>query len=185
MKTWKKILLGLLVLGLVCCGIGLMLPREWNIETHVDIAAPPAAIHPHIDRPATFTEYMQKHALGEDPASVIEFDFTGPENGVGAGWHAHSKTPMGESNVHIQLTRSEPEYGIDYQGKIETDVVNDWGSIRFSEGPDGTTRVTWTDRGEGPPILGAIFRPFIEKTMTAFFRGILVQLKNGVESEQE
>jgi hypothetical protein len=174
---WAAIVFGLL--AVVCCGIGLVLPGDWNIETSVVMKAKPEEIHALISRPRTFVTYADAwQAKQPEYADIVnEYTFSEVEEGVGAWWISESEG----SKVRIEITKSDPQKGIWYEGAIQQDEVNDHGSITF-EAVEGGTKVTWVDTGTLPPVVGGFLVGWIESALEPFFHGMLLEAKAAVES---
>ena len=174
---WGAAIVGVLVV--VCCVASLLAPTEWNVRTSVVIDAPPERIHAYVNRPRVWVQFAERHAAVVEPETEMTFTFSDIEEGVGA-WYV-SEAPG--SKVHIEYTASDPAKGIEYQGRIETDEVNDHGSITY-EVVEGGTRVTWTDKGDVPTGFG-LMTGVLEDHLTPFFTGILTELKTAVESGEQ
>jgi len=143
------------------------------------VNATPARIHQEIATPKNFVMHAEAWAKSEGHEDPFEYEFSGPESGEGAEWS--SKTEG--SHVRIKITKSDPATGIEYEGRIEKDEVNDHGSIKY-EVVDGGTKVTWTDKGElGIPVAGPWFGMALSSQLEKAFNGILVQVKKTCESE--
>ncbi len=181
----KKVLKILGVLLVVCCVLGVvlaaLLPKEWKAETSVVIAAPPAEILPYVHRPRRWLNFVERYAQASGRPAEFTYTFEGPEEGAGAGWTSESQG----SRVSIRFTSSDPETGVAYEGKIESDEVNDHGVIAFEATPEGTL-VVWRDAGTIPfsrggglvaGVLGGMLEPF--------FLGTLEELKKAVEAKED
>lgn len=125
--------------------IGWVLPDEALVVRSVTIAAPPAAIHPHLD---TLRAWPEWSAWNKQADSTVVFGFRGPASGVGALWTWDGKV---FSQGQLEILESDPARGMRYVVTMGNGFKA-YGDIAFSPGPGGTT-LTWTDRmpmGMGP-----------------------------------
>ena len=92
MKALKWIGIGVGVLILVVCGIGLVLPAKWEVNTSVVIDAKPAAIYPHIATPKVFVKHFEAYSMSqpESAGTTFEYEFGDVEIGAGAWWVSKS-----------------------------------------------------------------------------------------------
>jgi hypothetical protein len=125
--------------------VGWLLPDEIATQRSLSISARPEAIHPELDRLATWPEWSIWNAE-TDPGA--RFAFSGPERGAGAvwTWEGGKKFKQGR----LELVESDPERGIRYRVNVEGFEVD--GRIDFEPAGDGT-KLVWIDRteiGRGP-----------------------------------
>jgi hypothetical protein len=179
MKVLKIALLVLLVLVVLFVGIGLFLPDQWNVERSILIQAPPEAIHDWVDRPSRWNDWFAWEEMTKDPAYKVTTN--GPERGVGASYAWTSDS----SNGKLVIKSSDPKTGIYLDESIESDEVNAQGAIVYTPAEGGATRVTWTDTGKLPPVIGGWFRGMLESTLGEHFGKGLANLKAKVEAEQK
>ncbi len=178
MKWIKRLGIAFAALLVLCCGIGLLLPSEWTVNTSVEIDASLAEVYPHISTPRLFTAHTESYAVKTDRGGLTTFELGDVEQGAGAWWTATSEG----SNVHIEITKAEPAEGMWYEGKIQSEVVNSHGSILMEDLGDGRTRVTWDDKGTlDMPVVGGLVGVGINYVLEEFFHGTLVEIKTAVE----
>lgn len=161
--------------------LGLALPRTWHVERSVVIAAPPELIHPFVE---DFAEW-QKWAHWQDArdGDGVRRTHSTPSSGVGAQttWTGSS---MGEGMMRI--VESDEAVGIKLEEAIDSNgEINAYGSIAYEVQQDGSTRVTWTDAGTAPRVIGPYFIWLIHSTLTEHFDGALRNLKRIAEQEQK
>lgn len=162
---------GLVVLLVV---VGLFLPREWSVERSVVINAPSERIHPFIVKLPAWQEWAAWNK-GMDPD--VKYEYSGPAEGVGATW-SWNGPKMGKGKMII--TSADPAKGITVDEAIETDEINAHGAFAYAAEGAGT-RVTWTDRGTLPPVIGGYFRGQINDMLGEHFQTGLTKLKEVVE----
>lgn len=125
--------------------VGWVLPDAATVVRTAMIAAPPAAIHPHLDTLRTWPEWS---AWSKEADSTATFGFRGPVSGVGALWTWDGQV---FSQGQLEILESDPARGLRYLVTLGNGFTAQ-GEIAFSAGPGGTT-ITWTDRmpmGMGP-----------------------------------
>lgn len=175
----KKALLwvGLMAVGLllVCTVLGLLLPNaRWSVERSVEVAAPPAAIHPFVEDFRAWEAWAARDAE-RDPTRKVSY--SGAAKGVGASF-SWVGDELGRGTITI--TESDPERGVWFDEMIESDAINARGSITYTAAQGGT-RVTWTDEGELPPLVGQLLEGSIEQRLGDHFAAGLEQLRRLVE----
>lgn len=168
--VFKKVLLGFVAVIALLVAVGAALPRQWKVVRSVDIAAPPAAIHPLIDDLRRWPEWA---AWNKQMDPEVVWTYSGPARGVGAAW-AWNGPQMGRGKMTI--TRSDPELGVWIDECIEGDEVNAQGFLEFAH-VDGKTRVTWSDTGTLPPVIGGYLVGLINDMLAGHFEVGLQGLK--------
>ena len=154
MKALKIVGLVLVALVVLCVGIGLFLPRSWSVSRSILIQAPPEQIHPWVDSPAKWKEWFDFTGMGEE----MQVTVSGPERGVGATY----EWTMPGSRGRLVITESDAKTGIYIDEWIESDEKNARGSIAYTAAEGGATRVTWTDQGTLPPVIGGYVRGMVD-----------------------
>lgn len=170
---WIGIFIGLAIVALV--GVGLVLPRQWEVEVERTIEASPETVH------ALVSDVEQWHRWMFDPAAEAA-GMTVEASGQGVG--ATVSWSGGGSTGEMHLVESTLESGIRWDGKIETDEVNNHGSITYAVA-DGQVTVTLRDTGELPPVLGGFFVPVMNSGLRQHFEGALGRLEATAEGEVE
>jgi len=169
---WLGIVLLLAVVTTVV--VGLLLPREWSVETSVEIEGELASIH------ALVSDLEQWDRWMFDP----EQDGAGMTlEAVGAGVGATIRWSGQGSQGAMTLVEADPASGIRWDGMIESDAVNNHGQIRYEPLDGGVVRVTLTDKGTLPPVLGGFFVPVMNSALSQHFGAALGRLEAVVEGE--
>ena len=168
---WLGIIFGLAVAALV--GVGLLLPREWRVELSVEIEAEPAVIHALVEDATRWDEWMFDP---DQDATNTQLEAEG--RGVGASVRWTSEGSKGQ----MVLVEADPEVGIAWDGLIETDEINNHGTIRYEPLEGGRVRVTLIDEGTLPPIVGGYFVPVMNAGLTTHFDAALTRLEHVAEN---
>jgi hypothetical protein len=125
-------------------------PSRFRVERSVAIAAPPAAIFPHLDNPAKSHVWSPWAKL--DPGARHAFE--GPAAGVGASstWSGNSEVGEGRQTI-VESRRDEFV-------RLRLDFAKPFASTSMAEfalRPDGRhTHVTWSVAGESNFLCKAI-----------------------------
>lgn len=166
---WLAIILGLAVLTAVV--VGALLPREWHVEVSVETNAEVAAIHPLVSDAERWDEWMF------DPAHAGKLELEVEGSGVGAtvAWVGDG------SKGEITLIESDPATGVRWDGKIETDTVNNHGRVTYQVLDGGKVKITLTDEGTLPPIIGGYFVPVMNSALSQHFQAALERLATAAE----
>lgn len=172
--------------GLLGCGglllfvvlLGLALPRQWHAQRSREINASPEVVHHFV---GDFQRWERWAFWQDDQDPRVTRTHSAPSSGVGAQttWEGPS---MGRGRLRI--VESDPATGIKLEEAIESDEVNATGTITYERLGDGVTRVTWTDTGTGPLVIGGLFRWAINSGLGKHMEGALAELKRLAEQEQ-
>jgi hypothetical protein len=175
MKLVGRIALGLFAALILAAVAAALLPRQWRVERSVTIAAAPERIHPFFDDLRRWPEWTPWNKE-LDPRA--KWAYGGPDRGVGAraAWDGPA---LGKGRMEI--VESDPARGLRLDEAIEAEVVNAHARIEYADAPGGT-RVTWTDEGTLPPVVGGLFRGVIEDTLGEHLTQALAKLKATVEA---
>lgn len=165
---WLGIMLGAAVALIVI--IGSLLPREWGVELSVEIEGEPEAIHALVSNVEQWPRWM----FDPDDTSLT-MQTQGQGVGASVSWTGEG------SRGEMSLVESAPETGIAWDGKIESDEVNNHGSIRYEIVEPGRVRVTLVDEGTLPPIVGGFFVPVMNSGLHQHFTAALDRLELAVE----
>lgn len=174
----KKFAIAVIAAVALTFGVGLWLPRGWRVEREVLIDAPPERVYALLFDLKRWQEWsVWTRAM--DP--LLRNTYEGPQEGVGAKW-LWLGPQMGRGRLVI--TAADPAKGLELEQAIESDTVNSHASLRFTvEG--GKTRVTWTDEGTLPPLVGGLFRGTVEQKLSVHLATSLERLKSLLETRQE
>ena len=176
MKILKIVVIAIVAVVALLMGIGLVLPRDWNVERSILIRAEPAAIHRYVETPSTWREWFAWDDLRDDPSFKVTI--SGPASGVGA---AYEWTGNLSGSGRIVITYSDPKSGIRFDEAIQRNEVNAKGSILYTSADGGMTRVTWSDSGMLPAVIGGYFRGSVNEALGKAFETSLGNLKSKVE----
>jgi len=182
MKVLKIVLVVALVLAVLVVGIGLALPRDWNVERSILIQAPPSKIHPWVEAPSRWNDWFAWEEMKSDPTYKVWT--SGPEKGVGA---TYQWTGDAAGRGRIVITSSDPASGVYLDEWIEADPAgekNASGTIVYTAADGGATRVTWSDQGKLPPVVGGFVRGLVSDAIGQAFEKGLANLKTKVEGSK-
>lgn len=178
----KKVLIGLavlVVLLLVCCGVGMGVKQDYRVERSIDIAAPPAAIHATVADLPTWKEWTV-WTEAEDPACVWQF-----EGEPGNVDHAMEWEGPVHMDGRVLITALRPD-----SGGIEYDMWSRQGAD-FSKGHfviepngDGST-VTWAFWGEAPMLMTAAMDSMVGPMFEGGLEGLKARHEGGTDAAQE
>ena len=176
MKWFGAIVVGLAVLFLI---VGLLLPRKYHVEREVTIAAPPAAIHPAINRLAEWPNWT---AWTVERFPDMKVSFSGPEEGVGARyeWNGES-TGQGE----LEVLTSDPEKGITYDMAFDHGAMPSTGGLKYEPAGEQTKVVWYADGDLGFSPVNRYFGLLLDGMMGPDFQTGLNNLKKRVEATNE
>ncbi|NJO84881.1 MAG: hypothetical protein HC828_20360 [Blastochloris sp.] len=85
------------------------------------------------------------------------------------------------SKGEITMVESDPATGVRWDGKIETDTVNNHGRVSYQVLDGGKVKVTLTDEGTLPPIIGGYFVPVMNSALSQHFQAALGRLATAAE----
>lgn len=164
----------LLTLGVLIV-IGLVLPRNYQAERSITVAAPAAAIYPLV---SDFREWDSwAHWADDDPTLTREFAGAAREVGAIVRWRGE-RAGWGS----LEIVESEPHQGITFIERVRSHEPTGTGRIDLEE-DQGVTVVRWRDQGTLPPIIGGYFRGYMVETLEAHFAEGLRRLKARVEHQ--
>jgi hypothetical protein len=173
-KIVSAAVLGVFLLLLIA---GLVLPRRWTVEAQVVVHAPPEAVHPFVEDLRKWSDWANRQP--GDP--TLEVTFSGPERGVGAT-RSYRGRHAGEGST--TLTVSDPNRGVWFDSKVNSERVNAHGSITY-EALSGSTTVTWKDQGMLPLVIGGYLRDSVETGLRQHLDAGLSELKRLSEKSVE
>ena len=146
-RRWpKRSMLGLLVLLVLCIGIGFFLPAKQHIECSIIVRGKAEEVF-HVL--ATLKRWPDWTAWTTNRFPDMTLRFEGAESGVGATMIAAGKS-SGDGTVKI--VEANPASGIAYALDFNHGMQVFAGAIRYTNTSDGL-RVTWTldaDLGVNP-----------------------------------
>ena len=169
---WLGIVLLLAAMTVVV--VGLLLPREWSVEKSVEITGDMAEIHALVSDAEQWDRWMFEPG---DAGTGMTTQADGQGVGATINWSGEG------SHGEIVLVESDPAKGIRWDGKIETDEVNNHGQIRYEQLDGGVVRVTLIDTGTLPPVFGGFFVPVMNSALGQHFAAALGRLEAVVEGQ--
>jgi uncharacterized membrane protein len=153
--------------------IGLLLPREWKVENSVEITGELAEIHALVADAEQWDRWMFDPS---DAGAGLSTQTEGQGVGATVRWSGEG------SKGAITIIEADPGKGIRWDGKIETDEVNNHGQIRYEQLDGGVVRVTLIDTGTLPPVFGGYFVPVMNSALHLHFGAALGRLEALVEA---
>lgn len=179
MKILKFAGIAIVVLVVLFVGIGFFLPRDWSVERSILIQAPPESIHPWVETPAKWNDWFAWEEMKSDPEYKVWT--SGPASGPGATYE-WSGSAMKSGTGKLVVSKSDPKSGIHLDEWINGDEKNATGSILYTPADAGWTRVTWTDNGRLPAVIGGWFLGAVESGLGQAFEKGLANLKAKAEA---
>ncbi len=169
-----KILVALVVLVVVVCGVGFILPSDYSVERSVVIKAEPSAIFPYLNDLKRWPEWSP---WTKEKYPKMETTYHGADSGVGA----ESKwTDPDNGNGRMVITKSDPENGIDYDLFFD-EFPKSMGTITLKP-VDGGVEISMTNAGDlGGGIISNYFVLMMGPMMGGEFEDGLAKLKAVVE----
>jgi uncharacterized membrane protein len=155
--------------------VGLLLPREWEVRASVEIEGEVEQIHALV---ADLERWDQWMFDPEQDAAAISSQVEG--SGVGATIRWSGKGSTGT----ITLVEVDPATGVRWDGRIESDEINNHGEIRYEPLEAGVVRVTLVDKGTLPPVFGGYFVPVMNAALGQHFEAALGRLETAVSQPQ-
>jgi uncharacterized protein YndB with AHSA1/START domain len=145
MRILRRIFWGLLFLIAVMSAAAFLLPKDMTVERSTVIAAAPEKIFPYLNNPRKFNEWSPW--IPRDPKATYEF--SGPEEGVGARMTWRSDRPDVGSGTSVVTGSEAPTLVF-----TEAEVNQMQATAKLELSPvDADTAVTWTfeaDLGNNP-----------------------------------
>ena len=178
MNVLKKVLIFLFATVVLIALISYLLPSRVRVERSTSIHAPPERIYEKVGTLKTWKDWT---AWNPTKYPKMQWTYEGPESGVGA----ISKWTDPGGNGKLEITKANPQSGIDYDLSFDT-MPTVPGTIAFS--PDGEgTKVSWFfESVAGWNTIERYFYFFwMDRMIGADFETGLAGLKKAVESEPQ
>jgi hypothetical protein len=175
MKWLKRIVLGLLAAAGLFVIIGLLLPRQYQVQRSIVIGTSPATIYPYLVNLKRWPEWSA-WTTAQDPTLVYSYE--GPEEGPGAisRWEA-KKLGQGE----MKLTTADPIQGVRFDLSFEHGQYRCVSALLFAPTDDGT-QLTWSMAGDsGANPIGRWFNLFMDRMVGPDLEAGLAKLKRLAE----
>jgi hypothetical protein len=151
----KKLLLAFAAVVLVFLGYVALQPPVGEVTRSALIAAPPAAVYPHVNDFHKWEAWSPWAKLDPDAKA----SYSGPASGVGAAfaWAGNSEVGKGKMTIVESHPNEHIKIKLDFEEPMASASIAD-----FTFKPEGSgTRVTWQMQGE---------RPFLARAMCILFR---------------
>jgi hypothetical protein len=152
------LLFGLAALG----GLGAVffMPTTWEVTRQREIAAPAAAIYPHL---VDLRRWNVWSPWQETAYPGLVFHYAGPASGVGAEVSWDSKA-TGDGSLRI--VGAEAPWKVRVARTVQKGKIRSLDTIRLEPRAGGRTLVTWEDRGDlGRTLLGRLSLSLVEELM--------------------
>ncbi|MEM7456833.1 MAG: SRPBCC family protein [Planctomycetota bacterium] len=163
-----------LILLLLVLGIGMILPRDYDIRSQVEIDAPAEEVFARIN---SLPEWRSWSPWNSSDLTGLGIRYSGEESGTGSvqTW----SDPRGEGK--LWLTESTPHESVSYSMEFANFPKLD-GNFNLAQSGDKTT-VTWSSTGTLPsgPFYGFFAGMFTNGMKTEYDKG-LARLKEVCEA---
>jgi polyketide cyclase/dehydrase/lipid transport protein len=171
MKVIVKLFAGLVGLWLILCLIGLFLPGHYRVVRTTTIAAPPAAIYPHVGDLRAWRDWGVWFA--RDPAMKIAYSPATTEVGAWSQW-----TSKSQGDGKMTITASSAPLDFEYRMDFTDMGLVAHGTMVLTPAADGTTAVAMGMEGElGRSPINRWFGLFMGKLIAPDFDAGLANLK--------
>lgn len=172
----KAIAISLLVLVAAFAAIGLVLPKNYDIERAIAIEAPPQSIHVYVGDLSKWGEWTPWK--DSDPTlSIIVGEQT---TGVGASQSWSGEGGDGE----LTFTASSPSEGVEYDLLFDNGAFQSVAAVQYHALDEQSTEVRWSMAGEiATPIIGGYFALMMDAMVGEMFDQGLDELKRRVEAD--
>lgn len=174
----KKILIIFAVVVVAFVAVAAMQPADFRVQRSITIAAPPAAIFPHVNDLHKFQEWSPWAKL--DPN--VKMTYEGPEAGTGAKyqWSGNSQVGAGAMSITDSRPNEKVEFKLEFKKPFEATNTAD-----FVFKPEGDkTSVTWGMDGQKNIIMKAMGMFMdCDKMIGPDFEKGLASLKSVAEAE--
>ena len=177
MKTFKKVILVVLLIPVLILIMSLFLPSSYRVERSLEISAKPDAIFAQLGTLKNWTNWT---AWTVSKYPDMQVSFSGPESGVGATytWDGQS-TGQGV----LKLTRAEPDKGISYDLEFDHGKYVSKGAVEYVPAGEAL-KVTWSNEGSlGWNPISRVFGLLMDKMMGPDFEEGLRNLKQKLEAK--
>lgn len=153
--------------------MGIILPSEYEVKRSIVINAQVENIHPYVED----LNQWPKWTPWQDETSNVEITPGEITKGKGATQQWVGKSGAGE----LEITRSSPDYGVDYFLDMNAEGLNTNGSITYQ--PQGnSTQVSWTTTGKFTmPVIGPYIAMAMDGTAGPMLEDALKKLKGLAE----
>jgi len=171
----KALAICLLVLVVVFAVIGLVLPKDYDVERTIVIDAPPESVHVYVGDLGKWSEWTPWK--DSDPTlSIIVGEQT---TGVGASQSWDGEGGDGE----LTFTASSPSEGVEYDLLFDNGAFESVAAVKYKTLNEQETEVRWSMSGEiATPIIGGYFALMMDAMVGEMFDQGLDELKRRVEA---
>ncbi len=178
MKLIKNLFIGLALVLAVAIVVSFVLPKTQHVERSTEIAATAETIYPYLSRPKLFHKWMPWSKLDAD----MKVEFSGPEEGLGAGMRWQSKQSdvgVGSWTITEVVKNESLKVALDFG---DQGVATSFFHLQPQE---EKTKITWgfdSDMGMNPVMRW--FGLMMDKMVGAQYAQGLATLKTMVEAKQ-
>lgn len=178
MSAFKIVLAVVGVALVIVIGIGLILPRDYEVTRDIFIAQPADVIHPYVDNLERWPEWTPWHDMDETIVTTVGEIKTGV--GASQSWDGNS----GDGR-HV-ITESDASTGVAYDLFFDSDKWQCKARMGYAPAEGEGTKVTWTMTGSVPiPVIGGYLSKMMSNQVGLAFADGLKKLKVLVQEEQE
>ena len=162
---------------LIVLAMGIFMSNEYEVKRTITINASTQAIHKYVEDLNEWPKWTPWQSA--DPSVSIEIGEI--SKGVGATQKWSGKSGVGE----LKITKSSPDYGIDYMLDMQADGLNTYSSLTYQ--PQGnTTEIIWSMRGKFDlPVIGTYIAMAMDGTAGPMFEQGLDKLKELAEGSTQ
>jgi len=157
--------------------MGVFISNEYEVKRSISINANPQQIHPFVEDLNEWPKWTPWQSA--DPS--VEIIIGEISKGEGASQKWKGKSGIGE----LKITKSSPDYGVDYMLDMRADGLNTFSNITYQS--EGTaTEVTWIMKGQfAMPVIGAYIAMAMDGTAGPMYEQGLKKLKELVENSDQ
>ncbi len=139
-SRWRALVVGVVLIGVFVCGLGMLLPARWHVVEVARVDAPAPVVRELVETSEGLASWVG--AWNADPALKVAVG-DGPERGVGAQvrWLAGEQTV-----ATLELVAVEPPGRVTYTLAWVNGVEG--GGVFEVDGIDDGTLVTWSASGD-------------------------------------
>jgi ribosome-associated toxin RatA of RatAB toxin-antitoxin module len=142
------------------------------VTVAANVAKPPAEVFEFLDVLANHEGFLDHY--------LTDWEFSGPQRGVGAKAKARVNTTMSQDHFEFEVTEAEAPHRIAEQGVSAAGKRTTRGTYRFEELPDGGTRIEFELAFEQLPrserLAPFLTRAFVKRVNAKSMRRLAKQL---------
>ncbi len=178
MKTFKKIVFGILALIIILVLVAFLLPKQYKVIRTVTIHAPDSTIY---QLTSNFKQWDLWISWTKDTDSTAIYELTGEDGKVGTTWKWNGKK-LG--NGEMIITETKPNQLFSYDLSFDKGKYQSKGQIIIESFGD-SSKVSWTDTGDlGYNPMARYMGLFMDRMMGNDFEKGLTKLKTIAEERK-